>query len=186
MRFKPILASLFLFLLLIAPPQAAQAQQHVRLDEIGLAFEVPEDWVETQYTRWLPQVAFYNTKSPDATHLLSIEYYGTLDAPSLAKVKDESVRTRLPAGARVESLPPEEVPAPFSTGTRISQTNCTAYVYAASVDHKGYILSFTGTGSQDGEATLRQILASLHFADIASSLQGNPTDSRNSRGEGRW
>ena len=157
--------TLFLFLVLIALPQAAHAQQQVRLGEIGLAFEVPEDWVEAQYTRWLPQIAFYNTKSPDATHLLSIEYYGTLDALSLARVKDASVRKRLPAGARVELIPPEEIPAPFSSGTRISETGCTAYVYAVSVDHKGYILSFTAADSQDGEATLRQILASLHFTD---------------------
>ena len=62
MPFNPSIS--FLFVLLIALPQAARAQQHIRLDEIGLAFEVPEDWVEAQYTRWLPQVADKEKREP--------------------------------------------------------------------------------------------------------------------------
>ncbi len=149
-------------------PLGASAQQHVRLDEIGLAFEVPGDWVEASRDYWLPRTAHYSVRSADARHLLAIEYYGTLDAASLERVQDLYVRQRIPIGATVESLAAEELPAPFSRGARIHKPGCTAYVYTASVGHKGYVVSYIGTGDRHAEATFQQIVASLAFEDLLS------------------
>lgn len=163
---------LFFCASLLALPLGASAQQHIRLDEIGLAFEVPGDWVEADRDFWLPRTAHYSARSADARHLLAIEYYGTLDAASLARVQDVYVRQRIPAGATVEPLTPEELPSPFNQGTRIHKPGCTAYVYTATVGHKGYVVSYIGTGDRHAEATFEQIVASLDFEDLLGRRAG--------------
>ena len=156
---------LFFFAGLVALPQAASAQQHVHLDELGLAFEMPGDWQENQRDYWLPQMAHYSARSADERQVFAIEYYGALDAASLATLQDVYIQLRLPAGATPERLPPEALPAPFSSGARLQTDACTAYVYAATVGGKGYVVSYISTGQRHAEATFAQIVASLHFEE---------------------
>lgn len=154
---------LLFFIGLALLPGVGRAQQPVHLAEIGMTFEVPDDWVEHDRVFWLPKMAHYSAQSADKKRLFTVDYFGSLTNASLEVLQEVYVRQRIPVGAVLEPLPPDALHAPFNRGAQVHRADCTAFVYTATIEGKGYLLTFVGTGQPGDAAVFQQIVASLRF-----------------------